>query len=320
MRALGDRRFVYLATTVVGALVVAYGGGLVHVAWPMDPYFLAAPATLAASVPAGALLTDLPWLSMARSGTGLTRVGLLLCALLVVPRAARTVLTFLPELLPTRVINAPLDFGVSALVGLNEPMPDSLGHDVPIFRFTDVANWLLDHGAQSRRVLVDDAALTGFLAVTTPLSGGSAPIAGVGRARGPRIRVRSSTRRPSSPVVADFLNRYGVGWVVLGGPLGPFDRNDPELGPTIIVAGFRVRHVDSDSTLFAAGSGQIDAARIGSIRVSGAHGDRVTLRFHYDPRLACRPSCRVERAVVPFDDAGFLSVPDPPPAFELFTP
>jgi hypothetical protein len=69
-----------------------------------------------------------------------------------------------------------------------------------------------------------------------------------------------------------------------------------------------------------AGAAQIERASDGVIGVSAASGPAVSLRFHYHPLLACRPSCRVSRLPVEGDAAGFITVPSPPAAFEVYLP
>jgi hypothetical protein len=319
LRRAGEPWAAALGLMIFGGLSVAYAGAALHVAWPMDPYFFAIPATLAASVSGADLLAQIPWLTLARRGPPAARIGLVLAALVVVPRAVRTVATFLPELLPTRVVRSDIDLHVSALVGLGEPMPDALPHGPVPFRFHDLAGWLQDHAGERGRVLVDEPALSGFLALTVPI-----PIVGPLAERGSPSRAADPTAllaaSPSPRLVEAFLERYAIGWVVLGGPLGPFDRDDPALEPALNIAGFRVRRVASEPRWFAEGRGRIAGTAMGSIRVVEASGPRVTIRFHYDPRLACRPGCRLEAAPIPGDPAGFLSVPDPPQAFEIYVP
>jgi hypothetical protein len=115
-----------------------------------------------------------------------------------------------------------------------------------------------------------------------------------------------------------YLERYGVSWVVLKGPFGVLDRDDPMLDAPIDVEGFRVRRVRSPTSLVLAGTAKIERSTDGVIAVSDASGPSVSLRFHHHPLLACRPDCRVSRLSVDGDAAGFITVPSPPPAFEVY--
>ncbi len=317
LRSVGDRRMRFFAVPLAVALVVAYAGAFLPVSWPLDPYFFAVPAALLAALPASELALDLHLFRLMRRGSPIVRAGLLVAAVVVLPRFGRTVLTFVPELLPARVIRSPLDLGVSSLVGLNEPMPDPLAYGTSIFRFTDLANYLVDHDGARGRVVVDDPALAGFLAVASPLSI-LGPIAERGAASAAADPSPLLDGQPTRAELSAFVRRYGVGFVVLAGPKGPFDGDVSGLAPETNIAEFRVRRVISEPSLFVEGAGRVTGAGLDSIRVEGATGGRVTLRFHFDPALMCRPACRVERVPADGDRAGFVSVPDPPPAFEIF--
>lgn len=312
-------RFPALGSAFLLALGLAYGGALLPVAWPIDPYFFGVLAAFAAAVPGAELVARVAWRDLWRRGPTAARVALGLLALVCIPRAARTVATFVPELLPARVVRSTVDMRVSALVGVNEPMPDALRHEPPPPRFHDVADWLAEHGGGRGRVLVDDPALTAFLSLWTPLS-----VLGPVGERGAATRAADPTSLlagvPSEDAVSTYLRRYAVGFVVLGGPSGPLDREHPLLEPTVNVAGLRVRRVATEPSYFAEGAGRVVGTANGSIRVAGAGGARVTLRFHHDPGLACRPGCRLEKAELPGDPAGFLSVPAPPESFEVYVP
>ncbi len=317
LHRVGDRRAALLGAMSLGGVVLAYFGGLLRVAWPVDPYFFAIPATLAASLPAAQVLVEIPWWAIARRGAPAARVGLLLALAIAIPRAARTVLTYAPELLPKRVLRGPFDLRVSALSGINEPLPDALSYDVPLPRFDAVAQWLSENADHRGRILVDDMTLAALLSFTTSL-----PVLGPIAERGASSRAADPSALLAGPfdrgAILAFFTRYGVGWVVLTGPPGMLDRDDLPLDPSLDVEGFRVRRVIPEPSLVAEGRGQIGEASIGVIRLSDVAGPRVTIRFHYDDRLACRPGCKVERAAVNDDPAGFISVLNPPAVFEVY--
>jgi hypothetical protein len=315
-RAVDDRRWFPLSLASGVGLALAYFGGLVRVAWPLDPYLFLVPATLAASLPAASLVAEIPWFALVRRGAPRARIGLALAALVVVPRLFRTVASYVPELLPERVLRSDTDLHVSALVGLKEPMPNPLRHEPPPVRFHVVAEWLSEHAAGRGRIVVDEAALTAFLAITTPLE----VVGPIGERGSPSADADPSlllAARPNYDQVHAYLTRYAVGWVVLGGRLAELDRDDPYLEPPLDVAGFRVRRVVPEPSFFAEGKGSLEMTGGGGISVTGARGTRVTLRFHYDPHLVCRPDCRVERSLAGGDRAGFVSIPSPPQAFDV---
>jgi hypothetical protein len=183
----------------------------------------------------------------------------------------------------------------------------------------ELAGWLVErHGARGR-VAVDSAAVAGLLAITSSL-----PVLGPLASRGSPsatadpavLPVRDGRVRDDA--LAAYVERYAVGTFVLSGPPGPFDGEHSLLDPPLDVAGFRVRRVRREPGYFAEGGGRVVEGRPGTLRVEGAAGSRIVLRFHFDERLACRPRCRVERVVAPGVPAGFVGVPDPPEAFEVY--
>jgi hypothetical protein len=312
-----DARAPILCALVLVGLAVAYLGGPVPVAWPVDPYYFAIPATFAAVLPAVETVRAVPWSSLARRGPPAIRVVLISGALIVTSRAVRTVLTYAPELLPARVIHGPDDVALSALAGINEPFPDPLGYDPPTLELAQVAAFIAWRGADAGRVVVDDAPLAAFLAFTSHISV-LGPLGERGAATAAADPTSIIEQNADAKRIHGFLERYGVRLVVTSGPPGPFDREDPWLGPTELVHGYRVRAVEHPTSLVAAGEARVAGITPETIRVTEASGPRVTLRFHFDERLACRPECRVERVEVPGDLAGFVSIPAPPGEFEIY--
>jgi hypothetical protein len=315
----GRRRFGGLGMLAATSLAAAYCGQLLRIAWPVDPYFFAIAAAFAASLPAAELSASIPWSELARRAPADARVALLVAAAIALPRVVRTVLTYAPELLPERHVRGPSDVAVSSLGGINEPFPDPQGYDPPSPALATLAGYLEREDRSGGRVLTDDSAVAGFLALRTRL-----PVLGPLGERGAPSSGADPTplleERPGAGSVAAFVERYGVAFVVLAGRPGSFDAEDPLFSGVGRVAGYRVRRVLRETSLVARGTGHVDSSSSGSVRVSGAVGPRLTLRYHYAPGLACRPGCRVERE--PWDGvaAGFVSVPDPPAAFEILAP
>jgi hypothetical protein len=314
-----DPRAPLLAAFVALGLAVAYFGALVPGAWPVDPYYFAIPATFAAALPAVEAIRRVPWIALARRGPVAVRAALLVAAVVVTARAVRTVLTYAPELLPARVFHGPEDVTVSALGGINEPFPDPLGYDPPDLGLSEVAELLGALDVEGARVVVDDPALAAFLVYRTSF----AVLGPVGERGG-----LTAAADPTSLVEGDadparvhaFLDRYGVGVVVASGPPGPFDVQDPRFEPARPLHGYRVRRVTHPTSLVAGGTARVVGTDAHAIHVTGASGPRVTLRYHYDESLACRPACRIERVPLPGDAAGFVSIPDPPAAFDIYAP
>jgi hypothetical protein len=107
--------------------------------------------------------------------------------------------------------------------------------------------------------------------------------------------------------------------VVLLGPESAFDRSTSGvLEPAFPVFGARVRRVHAEPSWFASGSGRIVSTRPGFIQVIAEPTQDMVLRFHYDPRLECRPSCTAHSVALPGARSSFIGVENPPAEFELF--
>jgi hypothetical protein len=240
------RRLGVTGGLALAATAVAYLGALVSVAWPVDPYFFGIAAAFAASLPATALAFAVPWRALVRDGPAGVRVALVVAAAIVFPRAARTVLTYAPEFLPERVVRGPSDYAVSALGGIDEPFPDPLGYDPPPSLALSVLNYQLENNDAARAgVLTDDCAVAAYLALRT-----SFPVLGpLGERGAPSAAADPTTLLESGHAgdVAPYLARYRPGLVVLAGRPGVLDAPNPLLGPTTLVAGYRVRRVESPS-------------------------------------------------------------------------
>jgi hypothetical protein len=302
------------------ATAVAYVGGYAPIRWPIDPYFFAVLGSFAASIPSALLLSDIEWRKVLRSRA--TRTAVIVVATVATPRFVRTVATYVPELLPNRVVRSTIDYLVSPFAGVKEPLPDRLRHEVSPPSFAVVAAWFAEHPGGRGSILCDDAALTAYLAATATL-----PVIGPIGERGALSSAADPTRlfsEPRSPEQsAGFLEQHAVGWVVLWGAPSRFDLDDPLLEPVVRVAGVRIRRVAKEPSFFAQGSGRIGGMSLGRLRVAieavVPSQPRVTLRFHYDRALECRPNCRMTKAPYsgPFGTGEFITVESPPPEFEL---
>jgi hypothetical protein len=223
--------------------------------------------------------------------------------------------------LPDRVVRSTIDVLVSPLVGTKEPLPDRLRHEAVPPSFAVAAEWLAEHHGGRGAILVDDAALAAYLSMT-----GSLPIIGPLGERGAPSAIADPTglfAEPASPEqIAMFIERYGIGWIALWGAPSRFDFDDPMLDPVVRVAGVRIRKVRREATFFLEGLGRVRSMGLGRVRVAldpaSIPALRVTLRFHYDPSLECRPNCRVKpEASPPAGFPAFVTVENPPQEFEL---
>ena len=315
-RALGDRRGLSLALPAGAGVVIGYGGALIASSWPVDPYFFLVPAFLTATVPAALLVSGLGFSSLLRTGPLPLRVGAALAALVVVPHAYRAVATYVPELLPTRVERAALDYRVSAFVGLNEPLPEPFRHSPPPSDYAALAAFVEREASSRGRVVTDDAAFALFLATRTSVAV-LGPIAQRGAASAgadPTPLLEVADER----ALATYLERYAAGLVVLLGPETAFDRPlSGVLEPAVLVAGARVRRVHAEPSFFAEGRGHVSVTGPGRLRVTAEPAPRVVLRFHHDGRLECRPSCALTNVPLSGAQSGFIGIERPPAEFEI---
>jgi hypothetical protein len=303
-----------LAARVLGIFLplsgaLAYLGGYLPVRWPVDPYWLWAPAVLSLVVPAGSLLVSAAK-EVSRAAPR-ERVVVALAALVAVPQLGRGVLTYLPELMPPRFIRSPADLRVSALTGANERTPQRLAHGTPPPLFERVAQ-RLGQLPLSGRVVVLDRALAVYLRERTGAS-----------ILGP-LSLRGEATASADPGLDDAwtgdrlgptLEQYAAEWLVAVGAVHPIERRGDELVPVEVLDTARFYRVREPTSYVAAGHGHIVSQERGRIAVDGASGDRVVLRLNYSDRLVCRPGCRVEPERV--GDATFIAVLAPPPVFEL---
>jgi hypothetical protein len=320
LRVSSDNRYAPLAVAAGVATAVAYLGGYLPIRWPIDPYFFAVVGTLAASIPAALFLADIDWRNVFRSR--MARTTALVVATVATPRFVRTVATYVPELLPNRVVRSTIDYLVSPFAGVKEPLPDRLRHEANPPAFAIVAAWFAEHHGGRGSILCDDAALTAYLAATAtlPVIG---PIGERGAASAGADPTRLFAESPESHQSTGFLERHAVGWVALWGAPSRFDLEDPRLDPVVRVAGVRIRRVVTEPSFFAEGVGRIKGMSLGRLRVTTdavvTPQSRVTLRFHYDRALECRPNCRVTPSPYadPYGAGQFITIEKPPPEFEL---
>jgi hypothetical protein len=109
-----------------------------------------------------------------------------------------------------------------------------------------------------------------------------------------------------------------VGFLIVSGDHGPLDAQRDLLEPIVVLKGYRIYRVRAEPSYFAAGSGRVVEQRLNHLKVDGASGGDVVLRFHWMETLRCRPDCRVLREPTPGDRVGFIRVPSAPASFEIY--
>jgi hypothetical protein len=221
--------------------------------------------------------------------------------------------------LPERVERSPYDRVSSSITGLSfEARPFESRYIGPSEGFQQVRRWLLEHHGGRGRVMVIQWVLGEYLAASTTL-----PILGGLRERNvPHVDAHPMRHDPEGMKkpegLAQYLERYAVGWVLVDGEFGPLDVRRDLLQPAESVGGFRIYRVRAEPNYFVKGKAEIAGQALNSIAVKDAVGPELVLRFHWMETLRCRPNCSIERAPEPHDRVGFIRVPNPPPAFEIY--
>src|SRR5207237_996097 len=118
--------------------------------------------------------------------------------------------------------------------------------------------------------------------------------------------------------VARYLTDYTVAVVVTKGDAPFLDARDDLLELVVAQGAFRTYRTRASPSYFAAGTGRIAEQRLDAIRVTGAGGPKLVLRFHFLDSLACRPGCAIQRIDADRDPSGFIGVENPPGDFEIY--
>jgi len=126
---------------------------------------------------------------------------------------------------------------------------------------------------------------------------------------------------------ADYLARYNISHVVMTYPYVPeIERRSDLLSAGGILGGIhRVYTVKRAGSYFAEGGGRVraDLNRLEVLDATPAPGsEALVLRFHHMEELRCRAAegaCRVEKAELPGDAAGFIRVVGEPKLPREFT-
>ncbi|MCC6214128.1 MAG: hypothetical protein IT376_04625 [Polyangiaceae bacterium] len=319
-RRARDPRLLAVGALLGWTFFLAYVSGYSWHARQTQPYRQIGPAMLAAALPAAVVLRDLFATESLRSMGPRVKLLLALAAVLVVPRFARDVAYYVPELLPTRVHHSLLDRFTSPLAMPLEPIPwlQRHGHASPEQQAVR-ARLVELHGGRGR-VLVSDWVLTEYLAATTrlPLLGGI-PERNVPQVDSNLFRWGMPKGGAIPPAeVAPYLELWAIGWVVLDGFTGPLDLRRDLFEPVDSIGAYRIYRTRAEPSWLLRGEGRLVAQDLNLLRVEAARGSEIVLRHHYLEPLRCRPDCAVESVTVPGARVGFLRVPSPPPAFEIY--
>lgn len=321
LRRAKDDRFVPLAVLVVGSVVLAYASGYSSALRQTQPYRHLGPAMLAAALVAALMVVEVFSADARRALGHDARLAVALGLVVAVPHLARTVLGYVPALLPTRM-PARSAFRPGPLPGAsNDELPlIVMGHDGPRPEYQAIGRHLEERGVGERgRVAAFDWVLGEYLAAFThvPVLGGI-PQRNIPQVAAHPLRHDLTPAHEGDDAFGRYLRQYAVAAVITHGPQGPVDTRLDLLEPEEGIGEYRIYRVRRDPSYFEAGSGRVAEQRLDSVSVTNASGSEVVLRFHWLETLRCRPNCTVERAAADRDLAGFLRVRNPPASFEIY--
>jgi hypothetical protein len=313
-----DRRVLPLASFLLTAVALAYLSSYFALTRQTHPYRHIAPAMLAAALPCAALLTETLAPRKLRELDRSARLLLALCLVLIVPRFARNVVYYVPELLPERVVRSKRDLSTSPLVGLTESYPLVQRHGGVPESYAAVRNWLAQNHGGRGRVIVTEWVLAEYLATATTV-----PILGGIKERNvPHVDAHlfrsDAANALAGPKLDEFLERYAVGFAIVTGDFGILDSRRDILIPARAVAGHRIYRTRSEPSYFARGQGRIVRQDLNLVEVADTQGEDIIVRFHWMETLRCRPDCALERSAVRGDRVGFIRVQKPPLRFQIY--
>ena len=311
-----DPRTAPLFLMVVVSLAFAYLGAYSWTARQTQPYRQLGPAMMAAAIPAAVLLSEELTASKLRALSRSAKVALALALVVIVPRAVRNAMHFVPETVPTHVVPEERSELLSVLGDINEDVPPRKGYSGPPADFVKVRDWLAENHRDRGRVLVSNWVLAEYLAGFS----GVPILGGLIERNVPHVDAHlfRADLGGDPKGLEKYFDRYAVGFVVLAGEFDPLDYRRDLLDPVVAFGVHRIYRLRREPSYFHEGAGRLESQGLNSIRVSQASGEVVVLRFHWMETLRCRPSCTIERVPVPGDRVGFVGVRTPPAEFEVY--
>lgn len=319
-RRSGDRRLLPLALLVGFSLIWAYLGGYLPKINMSQPYRHISPATLAMSIPAVILLSELLAPAHLRALSRPVKLLLGLALLLIAPRFVHTALFYFPEALPKQPPPQPMEKPrPSALAGFVEHDPFPLKHHAPPEVTKQVRAWLEQHMSPGAgRVAVQQFMLGEYLAATSrlPMLSGIEQRS-IYHGDAYLFRLDEDGALPGKELI-DYFQRYAVKYVVVTQVKPKLEWRKDVLIFRKLIGLVRIYETAITPSYFLKGSGRVTRQELNRIVVEDARGDEVVLRFHWLETLRCRPGCRIEQHDVPGDRVGFIRVKNPPPRFEIY--
>jgi len=319
-----DRRFAPFAAAWGTLLFVTYFGGYLGVLRQVQPYRFVLPAMYLAVIPAAAFLD-----TAVRSlrGGKLPAAAWALCGLVLfvaVPRFARDVIYFVPELVPvqTRPLPAPPpDMNGGIYFGtIRWPAPfdfrhlPGVGEDLnAVSQYVNAVDdgsgrWLVEWWMLGERLASETNAqvLGGFREINLAHSDANL------------FRRFTEAAPPTLAQLREYFVRYNVRWLILSNPFPRLEAQTDLLQLETVIYKHRIYRVRvASSFLVGDGPGEVRAS-LNRITVRGSAGGSMVLRYHWLETLRCRPGCRLRRVTMPEDRVGFIGVEQAPPDFEIY--
>lgn len=317
----GDSRALPLGVLIASGVVFAYGMGYVPALRQTQPYRHIAPATLAAGLAAASLLPEgrlWPWPSTQGREA---RLALALAAVVGIPHLSRTVLHYLPSLVPAQSALVGFTRRGPAVDGTNqEPPPLRMGHELAPPEYEEIGRVATGAFSKGRVAVVHDWVLAEYLTTFTELP----VVGGIPQRNVPQVAAHplrhdlAPSKGQDDDPFSRYLTQYAVEAVITSGDMGWMDARDDLLDLVASVKTHRIYRVKHAPSYFQQGEGRVVAQKLNSITIADFVGPEAVLRFHWIKTLRCRPDCAVERAAADRDLAGFLRVRNPPSHFEIY--
>jgi len=319
-----DARLVPLGSALLALLALAYLGGYLGAVRQVQPYRFALAAMYAAVLPAAWFLGHAAQQLRREKLPVVAWLLLGLLAFTTLPRLARDVIYFFPEVIPRQtkvLLPPPPDINGGVYFGtIRWPDPfdwrlvpeRALEFDAvtDYVRTTDDGRgrWLVEFWMLGERLAwsTDAQILGGFLEMN------------VAQTDANLFRRYLDKPPPTPQEIGEYLRQYNVRWIIVTTPLPILESRSELLRLETVVFGHRVyRVLAPPSFLEGEGPGEV-RARLNHLEVRGTNGGSLVLKYHWLETLRCRPGCRLRRVTIPGDRVGFIGVESAPRDFEIY--
>ncbi len=316
-RRRDDSRFFCAALGFGWLLGLTYLAALVPGLRETEPVRFVTPLAIFSALIGGGWLADTVRMSTFRSWPRTARAAVLVLVVFLIPRAFAPVIYFMPELCPP---SAEIIFQWAQNtrgIGMRELFSPASWKLRPIFGSElALSAHIRAECTEPGRVLVQNWGIGEYLYWSTdkPVIGGFPDRRLIHEAANLFNR---SKERPdlSHEGLSSYLERYNIRYVVITHATEVMTGLSDLLELKSSVGLHHIYRARHEADYFQRGSGTVTAGlnRI-EVREAEAHPgtEELTLRFHHMDTLRCRPDCRVSRAPLADDPAGFITVSGEP--------